>query len=69
MRIFIVLVLWWILFIICWPIAILLILLYPIIWLLLLPFRILGFAVEGIFKLIREIFLLPFKVVRSIAPR
>jgi hypothetical protein len=46
-----------------------LILLYPIIWLLLLPFRILGFAVEGIFKLIREIFLLPFKVVRSIAPR
>ena len=56
-------VLWLILFILCWPLALLALLLYPIVWLLLLPFRILGFAVEGILKFIRAIFMLPARLL------
>jgi hypothetical protein len=55
--------LWLILFIICWPIAIVALILYPIVWLLLLPFRLLGFAVELSFDLVRNIFMLPFRLV------
>jgi len=44
--------LWLLLFVLCWPIALLALLLYPIVWLLLLPFRLLGVAVEGIFELL-----------------
>ena len=57
---------WLILLILCWPVAILALLLYPVIWLLLLPFRLLGIAVEGVFSLIRAIFTLPFKVLNSL---
>jgi hypothetical protein len=56
--------LWLILLIICWPLALLALLLYPLIWLLLLPFRILGFAVEGAFGLVRGLFLLPGRLLR-----
>lgn len=59
--------LWCVLLVFCWPIAILALLLYPLIWLLLLPFRILGFAVEGILDFIWAIFTLPGKLVRKIA--
>lgn len=55
---------WIILFILCWPIAILALVLYPIFWLILLPFRILGFAVDGILDLLKGIFLLPGRVLR-----
>jgi len=55
--------LWVILLIICWPIAFLFLFLYPIVWLLLLPFRILGFAVEGVLELIRAIIFLPARVL------
>lgn len=55
--------LWLILFIICWPIAIIALILYPIVWLLLLPFRLLGFAVELSFDLVRNIFMLPFRLL------
>lgn len=55
--------LWLILFIICWPIAILALFLYPIVWLLLLPFRLLGFAVNLSFDLVKSIFLLPFRIL------
>ncbi|WP_343847750.1 hypothetical protein [Algoriphagus jejuensis] len=55
--------LWCILFILCWPIAIIALFLYPIVWLLLLPFRLLGFAVELSFDLIRNIFMLPFRIL------
>jgi len=55
--------LWCILLIFCWPLALLFIILYPIVWLLLLPFRILGFAVEGVLELIRAIILLPARVL------
>ncbi len=55
--------LWFLLLIICWPLALLALLLYPLIWVLLLPFRILGFAVEGAFGLVRGLFLLPARIL------
>jgi hypothetical protein len=58
-------VLWCILLVVCWPIALLALVLYPIIWLLLLPFRILGIAVEGVFALLRAILFLPARVLRG----
>lgn len=58
--------LWLILLILCWPLAILALILYPFIWLVLLPFRLLGFAVEGVFGLIRGLFLLPGRILGGI---
>ncbi len=55
--------LWVLLLIICWPVAVILLILYPVIWVLLLPFRIVGVAVEGVFELIRAIFLFPARVL------
>lgn len=58
-------VLWLLLFILCWPLALLAVLLYPVIWLLLLPFRLLGIAVEGIFELLRALITLPARLLRG----
>ena len=58
-------VLWLLLFIFCWPLAILALLLYPIVWLLLLPFRLLGIAVEGVFEFLRALLYLPARVLGS----
>jgi len=55
--------LWLILFILCAPLALAVLLLYPLIWLALLPFRILGIAVEGALRLVREIILLPVRLL------
>ena len=60
------LLLWCLLFVMCWPLALLALVLYPFIWLLLLPFRLVGFAVEGALELVRAIFLLPVRVLRAI---
>jgi hypothetical protein len=57
--------LWLILFVICWPLAILALILYPLIWLLLLPFRLIGIAVNGVFELLRAIVLLPSRLLRG----
>jgi hypothetical protein len=54
--------LWCILFVLCWPLAIIGLLLYPIFWLILLPFRLLGFAVNLSFDFIRNLFMLPFNI-------
>jgi hypothetical protein len=59
--------LWCILLMLCWPLALLALVLYPLVWLLLLPFRILGIAVEGVLKLVWSIVTLPFRLVRRIA--
>lgn len=56
-------VLWLLLLVFCWPLALFALLLYPIVWLLLLPFRLIGFAVEGVFELLRAIILLPARVL------
>jgi hypothetical protein len=57
--------LWLILFVICWPLAILALILYPLIWLLLLPFKLIGIAVNGVFELLRAILLLPSRLLRG----
>jgi hypothetical protein len=57
--------LWCILLVLCWPVALLFLFLYPIIWLVLLPFRILGFAVEGVLELVKAIIFLPARVLRG----
>ena len=56
-------VLWLILFVLCWPLALLALILYPLIWLILLPFRILGIAVEGVFAFLRSIVMLPAQLL------
>lgn len=56
-------ILWFILLVLCWPLALLLLFMYPLIWLILLPFRLLGFAVEGVFQFIRALFMLPAKIL------
>ena len=55
--------LWLILLFLCWPLALLALVLYPLLWLLLLPLRLLGFAVDGVFQLIKNLFLLPARLV------
>ena len=55
--------LWCLLLIVCWPVALLALLLYPFVWLLLLPFRILGFAVEGVLALVKSVIMLPARVL------
>jgi hypothetical protein len=57
--------LWLLLLIFCWPLALLALVLYPFVWLLLLPFRLLGVAVEGVFELLRAIVMLPARVLRG----
>jgi len=55
--------LWCILFVLCWPLALAALVLYPFIWLLLLPFRLVGLAVGGVFDLLRAIITLPARAL------
>ena len=57
--------LWLLLLVFCWPLALLALVLYPFVWLLLLPFRLLGIAVEGVFEFLRAIVMLPARVLRG----
>ena len=57
--------LWLILLVVCWPLALLALLLYPFVWLLLLPFRLVGIAVEGVLGLLKAILLLPARALRG----
>ncbi|HEX6975550.1 MAG TPA: hypothetical protein VF147_14190 [Vicinamibacterales bacterium] len=57
--------LWCLLLIVCWPLALLALVLYPIVWILLLPFRIVGIAVDGVLGLVRGIVMLPARVLRG----
>lgn len=61
--------LWLILLILCWPLALLALILYPIVWLLLLPFRLLGIAVDAVFETLRAILFLPARVLHGGRPR
>jgi hypothetical protein len=58
--------LWLILLVLCWPLALLALLLWPVVWLLLLPFRLVGIAVEGVFDLLRAIVTLPARVLSRV---
>jgi hypothetical protein len=58
--------LWCLLFILCWPVAVLAIVLYPIVWLILLPFRLVGIAVHGALELVVALITLPVRLIRAI---
>ena len=58
--------LWCLLFVFCWPLALAALFIYPIVWLFLLPFRIVGIAVGGALNLVWSIVMLPFLVVRRL---
>jgi hypothetical protein len=60
-------ILWCLLFVVSWPLALLALLLYPVVWLLLLPFRLVGVAVGGVLHLVAAILFLPARLVRAIA--
>jgi hypothetical protein len=55
--------LWCILLLLCWPLALLALILYPLVWILLLPFRLVGIAVGGVLALLRGIFMLPARIL------
>jgi uncharacterized membrane protein YvlD (DUF360 family) len=55
--------LWLVLFVVCWPLALLALLLYPIVWLFTLPFRLVGIAFDGLFAFIRAVVMLPARVL------
>jgi hypothetical protein len=57
--------LWCILLVLCWPLALLAVVLYPLVWLVLLPFRIVGFAVGGVLELVKAILFFPARVLRG----
>ena len=57
--------LWLLLFVACWPLALLALLLWPVVWLLSLPFRLVDVAVEGAFGLLRAMLLLPARLIRG----
>ena len=56
---------WCVLFVFCWPLALLALLLYPLVWLLLLPFRLIGIAVDGVFEVLRAVVMLPARMLRG----
>jgi hypothetical protein len=58
--------LWLILFVLCWPLAVVAIVIYPLVWLVLLPFRIIGVAVEGVLELIWAAVTMPARLLRRI---
>ena len=58
--------LWCILLVLCWPLALLALVLYPFVWLLLMPFRVVGIAVGGVLELVKSIILLPARVLRAV---
>lgn len=58
-------ILWLLLLVFCWPLALLALLLYPLVWLILLPFRLIGIAVEGVFAFLHAVIMLPARVLRG----
>ena len=59
--------LWLILFVLCWPLALLALILYPLVWLFLLPFRLIGIAVGGALQLVWAIITLPARLIKAVA--
>ena len=61
--------LWLLLLVVCWPLALLALLLWPIFWLISLPFRIVGIAFEGVFAFLRALVMLPARLIGGGGPR
>lgn len=60
------LLLWCLLFVLCWPLALIALVLYPVVWLLLLPFRLVGIAVGGALEIVGAVITLPAKLIRAV---
>jgi hypothetical protein len=58
--------LWCVLLVLCWPLALFALILYPIVWILLLPFRLVGIAVHGVLELVAALIMLPARVLRAV---
>ncbi len=58
--------LWCLLLVLCWPLALLALVLYPVVWLFLLPFRVVGVAVGGVLELLWAVLTLPARALRAI---
>ena len=56
---------WCVLFVLCWPVALLALVMYPIVWLLLIPFRLLGIAVRGVLELVWAVVMLPARLLSA----
>jgi hypothetical protein len=56
---------WLLLLVVCWPLALLALVLYPIVWLLLLPFRLVGIVVDGVFQFLGALVRLPGRALAS----
>ena len=56
---------WLILLVLCWPLALLALIAYPFVWLILLPFRLLGIAVDGVFRFLKAVLFLPARILRG----
>jgi hypothetical protein len=63
MRPLFVLVAWFVLLVLCWPLAVLAVVLWPLVWLISLPFRLLGITFEAVFALLRAILMLPARLL------
>jgi len=66
MRTLLAILLWCILFVMCWPLALAMIVLFPLLWLILLPFKIVGFTLDLVFQLIKTVILFPFRIVGAV---
>jgi len=55
-----------ILLVLCWPLALLALILYPLVWLMMLPFRLVGIAITGVIDLVRVIFLFPVRILQRV---
>ena len=55
--------LWCVLFVLCWPLALVALVVYPLVWILLIPFRLVGVAVDGVLGLLRGIVMLPARLM------
>ncbi len=63
MKVLILFIVWCMLLILCWPLAVLALLVFPLVWLVLLPFRLIGMIVEAIFALIKAVLFLPARLL------
>ena len=65
MKTFLGLILWCILFVLCWPLAVLAVIVFPLVWLLSLPFRLVGVSIEAVLALFKAIIFLPARLLRG----
>lgn len=65
MKVFLVLIAWCLLFLLCWPLAVLALVLFPVVWLISLPLRLVGITLEAVFALLRSLLFLPARLLGS----